>query len=79
MRKMLEVVRLPDGSFVLKSDEPADKPFVRIEFSKQVEAYFEDKLTDIVQAMVGAGIEATQEFSESFMEEAGEVNSDIVH
>ena len=69
MTKLLEVVRLTDGSYVLQSDEEGAKPFVKIEFSEQVEAYFEDRLSDIVQAMIGAGLEATQEISESFADD----------
>jgi hypothetical protein len=79
MNKYWEIVRLTDGSFALQSSEDNEDPLVRIEFSESAENLLKDQLSEVAQAMIGAGVQAANFIEDSSFEEPENLEDETVH
>ena len=60
---LYEIVQLSDGDYALQRSDGDGEPLVRIRFSKEARHYLRNGSSDVVRAMIDAGIEAVEQLS----------------
>jgi predicted hydrocarbon binding protein len=65
---LYEIVKLPDGDYVLRRADEQEEPLIKIHFSKDAESILQEAGMEVAKAMIDAGIDMVEQMGDEMAE-----------